>query len=155
MPKMQKQVVNNLNFIKDINDKILAVGFVGGQSYHDSGFSGGELVASVAYVQEFGEGKIPPRPFMRPVILNDENKFINIMASGITDMFNSNKKYDTVLNELGEYAKEEVVKSIESVFTPPLAEFTLKLRRESGNNSTKPLIDTGLMISSVDYEVTE
>lgn len=154
MPKVKKKVLNNLNFLKEIDGKILSVGFINGERYPDDEFGEEGLpVASVAYIQEFGIN-LPVRAFMRPTIENNENNFANRMSSGIQQMIEGDKKYDNVLKTLGEYAKTRVIHSIESVYNPPLAKITIELRRKRGNYSTKPLIDTELMINSVDYEIT-
>ena len=134
-------------FISESDKTVMAVGFLGGETYPS-----GEQVGDVAEKNEFGEvsENTPPRPFMRPAMLEIEDNAPRVIAdklkSGERDM-------KVMFDELGKYSVYEVVEAIKSVHTPKLAISTIHERIKRGNTSIKPLEDSGKMINSVNFEV--
>ena len=118
------------------------VGFLGGATYPD-----GTSVAQVAFWNEFGTTRIPPRPFFRTMIGNESPGWAVMMGKAA-------KHYDyngpTVLQFMGVKISEQLQQSIAGWQVPPNSPVTVALK---GFN--KPLIDTGQMQSSVDFEVEE
>jgi hypothetical protein len=149
------------------------VGFLEGATYPD-----GKSVAEVAAFQEFGApgAGIPPRPFFRTMIAEKSPEWPE--AVGALLVANG---YDAAktLGQTGEAIKGQLQQSIVDTYAPPLSEVTLMLRKMRSENpdlvvtgatvgeaarrvkagestsgvSTKPLVDTGVMIDTVDYEV--
>jgi hypothetical protein len=149
------------------------VGFLENATYPN-----GTPVAMVAAIQEFGAPKvgIPPRPFMRNAVAAHKAEWPKAAA----DLLKATD-YDVhkTLELVGEGIKGQIQQSISDLMEPPLGPVTLMLRmmrignvnapvtfamvrearrrvaageRASGV-STKPLIDTGHLFASVDYEV--
>ena len=132
----------------------LSVGFLGDQIHKNSD---GKQVGDIASIQEFGDinNRIPPRPFMRPTIIENTPEWVSSMIKGVKEIFNNGSDLKEVFNSIGEDAEFEVQSNIRAINTPPLSPFTLKERISRGNFSDKPLIDTGQMIDSVNYEISK
>lgn len=111
-------------------------------------------VATVAAYNEFGHDNIPPRPFMRPARDNNLNKWKQVLIK-------TAQKGDLVnaFDVLGLIVAGDIRQAIINVQTPPLAPATIKARKRKYASVKsfeatieKPLIDTGLMISSVSHK---
>lgn len=110
-------------------------------------------VATVAAHNEFGYENIPPRPFMRPARDNNKGKWLSTFRKLI-----KNGDVKNALDVLGLLVAGDIRQAIVNVQTPPLAPATIKARKKHYRGQTfessieKPLIDTGLMISSVSHK---
>lgn len=120
----------------------LTVGFYAGSTEDD-----GTPVATVAYINEFGGGNVPPRPFFRSMIAKESptwgKKFAKILKSNDVDV-------TTGMKLLGEGVKDQLVQSIVEFSDPANAASTIEAK-----GFDKPLVDTGTMQRSVGYEVEE
>ena len=153
--------------IAGLKNAQMKVGWVDQAKYED-----GTPVAYAAAISEFGspEQSIPPRPTMRPTVTRDEKMWKSLTAKALKADPDSVK----ALELLGEVAAGGIRKSISAVTAPPLSPVTLRLRflrnrgdkitgktvgeahqyayakdADLGGVSTKPLVDSGLMIASV------
>lgn len=147
--------------LKDLAGRVatpatLRVGFLEGATYPD-----GTSVAMVAAVQNFGNGKIPPRPFFSNMVKMKAETWGPALAK-ILQANDFNAK--DALSLMGEGIKGQLQQSIIETNSPPLAESTLKARGvggmvfKAGDQATfgaKPLVHTGHMLNSVDFEVEE
>ncbi len=119
------------------------VGFLAGATYPD-----GTPVAMVAAIQDFGAPRagIPPRPFFRNMIAAKSPEWGP--ATGALLVANG---YDAArtLRQVGEAVAGQLRQSVVDTNEPPLAESTVARKGFS-----KPLVDTGHMLNSIDYEVT-
>jgi hypothetical protein len=125
------------------------VGFFKGATYPadaKKNRKGGLPVAQVAFWNEFGTSRAPPRPFFRGMIAKNSPQWGEQMAT----VAKANE-YDATatLNLMGEGIKDQLVKSINDFQDPGLAPSTIARKGFS-----KPLIDTAVMIRHVGYEVT-
>lgn len=139
--------------IKDVESKRLAVGF-----FDTSKYPNGTPVAYVASIQEFGSPPIPPRPFMRPAIAANKQEWTDILRKGMKAVIDGRATVEQVYGQVGMRAAGQVSQEISNVFTPPLAAATIAARqakRKTPGVSTKPLVDTGLMIQSVSSKVED
>ncbi|EPV5843372.1 hypothetical protein ACV7K9_002710 [Escherichia coli] len=136
------------NVASKLDSKQLKVGFIDGATYPD-----GTPVAMVAATNEYGrpENNQPPRPFFRNAIAEHESEWTDAIARGIRAGY----PVDQVLEVVGAQIQSDVQESIAQLMTPPLAASTIAARKSRGNNSTKPLVDTKVMIGDVNYEVSE
>lgn len=106
-------------------------------------------VPTVAFMQEFGDynggRRIPPRPFMRKSVID----FSPEMGSDLAKSLVANK-YDSKksLDELSIKLRDVIKKNITEWSSPANAPWTIM---KKGRND--PLVDTGLMRDSVEYEV--
>jgi hypothetical protein len=118
------------------------VGFLSKAKYPD-----GTPVAMVAAIQEFGAPRagIPPRPFFRNMIAAKSKEW----PRAIANLLKSND-YDAekTLTQTGEAVAGQLRQSVVDTNEPPLAESTIRRK-----GFDKPLVDTGHMLNSVDYEV--
>lgn len=140
------------DFLNDVasqlDSKQLKVGFIDGATYPD-----GTTVAMVAATNEYGrpENNQPPRPFFRNAIAEHESEWTDAIARGIRTGY----PVDQVLEVVGAQIQGDVQESIAQLIAPPLSASTIAARKSKGNNSTKPLVDTKVMIGDVNYEVSE
>ena len=168
------------SYLKQLSAKIAKAGSVEVGWYDGATYPGvnGPLISMVAAIQEYGapKAKIPPRPFLRPTVKEGETTWGPALAKYLeaTD-------YDTAkaLGLLGNHIRDEIQANIIKVTDPPLSDITIMLRsmRQKDTNlivtgatvgqaaakvkagelpgavSTKPLVDSGLMLRSVDFQV--
>lgn len=128
-------------------------------------YDNGESVAQIALLQEYGgTGRggnvIPPRPFVRPTVRQFGAQYVRFAQRGIIAAMKKGASPLPVMAMLAERVAGDLKKAILAVFEPPLAPLTVELRRRRwanaksdngyGNILTKPLIDTGRMINSVE-----
>ena len=133
-----------LNELKGKLDKAkkVRVGFLEGATYPD-----GTAVAQVAFWNEYGTDTAPPRPFFRDMIKAKSGTW----SAGVAVQLKANNMdVGKALNLAGMGIKDQLVDSINEFSTPENAAATVA---KKGFN--KPLIDTGHMRNSVDYEVTD
>ena len=132
-----------------LDSKQVKVGFIDGSTYPD-----GTSVASVAAENEWGvpEKNQPPRPFYRNAISEHEKEWRDAVARGIEAGY----PVDQVLELIGAKIQGDVQESIATLVDPPLSGMTLHIRRtreERPTDSSKPLVDSKVMIGDVNYEV--
>lgn len=120
----------------------LSVGFLENATYPD-----GTPVALVAASNEYGTDKIPARPFFRDMIAAKSDDW----PEGLGQALVAND-YDAekALKLTGDGIKGQLQQSIVDFVGAPLAKSTVKAK-----GTDKQLVDTGHMLNSVDYEVTE
>lgn len=104
-------------------------------------------VATVAAAQEFGTDTIPPRPYFRNMIAAKKASWGPAAAKLLKE---NDYDIDLTLNQVGLGVKGQLQQSILDTNAPPLADSTIKAK-----GFDKPLIDTGHMINSVDYEIVD
>lgn len=121
------------------SDKTLEIGF-----FETAKYENGAYVASVAKWNDFGTLRIPPRPFFRNAISENNKKWLDILKMELQ----KNNDLDLTFNRVGEVAKGDIVISIDKTNSPSNADSTIKIKK-----SSKPLISTGFMKSSVNYKV--
>lgn len=144
---MNDKVMDALDEIANsLSDKQLKVGFIDGATYPD-----GTPVAMVAATNECGNpaNNQPPRPFFRNAISDHETEWSEDIARGL----GKGIELEHVLSVVGEKISGDIVQSISTLMDPPLSAATIASRKSKGNESTKPLVDTKVMIRDVHYEV--
>jgi hypothetical protein len=118
------------------------VGFLEGATYPD-----GKPVAMIAAIQEYGapRANIPSRPFFRNMIAAKSPEWPKAIAKLLRD-----NRYDArvALEITGQAIAGQLRQSIIDTNDPPLSPITIRRKGFS-----KPLIDTGVMINSIDSEV--
>ena len=109
--------------------------------------SDGESVAQVAFWNEYGTATVPPRPFFRNTIAEHKDEWPKqataLMEAGSGDVRQT-------LELMGEGVKGQIVETIQAFREPPNAAATVKKK-----GFDKPLIDTGTLWRSIDYEVAD
>jgi len=138
--KKKGSLVDALAKYKDMNSSV-RVGILEDARYPD-----GTPVAMVAFWNEYGTATTPSRPFFRAVV-NEQRKNWVLSVKNLMKLHEDPKK---VMGLMGEHMKGQIVQSIVDWSDPPNAAYTVA---KKGFN--KPLIDTGQMSRSVNYEVNE
>lgn len=99
---------------------------------------------------EMGTEHIPARSFIRSTADNkrkDWNALTDRLLQGVMDL---NQAPMTALKKLGTQAKGDIRKTITTLSAPALAPSTIKRK-----GSSKPLIDDGILLGAIDYEVSK
>lgn len=124
------------------------VGFQVGHDFEKDEKTGGTVdMVAVAISNELGSSTIPPRPFLRMTV--DENQdLINEMCEQAVRKIAKGASADKCLKEIGANAVSLVQEKIGNGAFEPNAEFTIKAK-----GSSHPLIDTGHMRQSVHYVI--
>lgn len=107
-------------------------------------YPNGLNIAQNAKCQEFGAYNIPPRPFFRNSIKENEKKWVEAYKQGLK------KRENNAVERVGVLASSDIKATITKLQTPPNAPSTIK---QKGSNN--PLIDTGLLRASIDYKVNQ
>lgn len=126
------------------NAKEVRVGFLADATYPD-----GKPVALIAAIQNWGAPSrgIPPRPFFSDMIQKRQHEWGPAIGNLLV-----NNGYDALrtLQLTGEAVAGQLRTSIVETNDPPLAPSTIARK-----GFAKPLVSTGHMLNSVDWEVTE
>lgn len=111
-----------------------------------------QTMASIAAVNEFGsaDGRIPARPFLYPGVYKGGPKFTRLAEIDLPDIILGKQPMSRLLHRLGNLGVTLVQQEIDSVHTPPNAPYTIAKK-----GSSKPLIDTGALRQSINYEVVD
>ena len=142
--------------LTELGRKQVEVGFFETAHYPD-----GTPVAYVAAIQEFGspQNNIPARPFFRPTVSGERGAWQDNMRQAVAAIARGDVRLVPALTQVGLAAAADVSTTITRVSDPALSEATIYNRRhrtnKQRNQSTKPLIDTGLMLQSVTAQVTD
>ena len=155
----------------------MQVGWFSSANYKD-----GLPVAQVAFWQEYGTKTSPPRPFFRPAIEDNQNKWGSLVEDGFKAVIEGGATVDNVFNGLGLTVQADIKNAINSTHQA-LSPVTLALRklRDDGytingslvgavadavnkgetsagqlgapSSNTTPLNDNGIMIGSLTYNI--
>ena len=154
-----KVVFNNLpKFLANIKKIETKAVFVGIPHDNDKRKEDGETNAEIAFTQEFGSPArhIPPRPFLMPGIEKAHDKIKDALKEGLREIVKDGADTDKCLQKAGLIGQASVQNEIRTGSFEALKESTIKSRqaaRKSGKAGTKPLIDTGQLLSSITYAV--
>lgn len=124
---------------------VLRVGFLEGATYPATKSKPGLHVAQVAFWNEFGTSRAPPRPFFRTTIAKESATWGDNLGKAVVFY-----KYDgeLALRAVGQAMRDDVEASIQRWTTPPNAPSTIARK-----GFDKPLIHTAVMLRSPDFEV--
>jgi len=128
-------------------DGFVKVGIVGGGSQYPDGTS----VADIAAFNEFGTDSIPERPFMRQTIESNSNRIKQTAKKLLTGVVSLKMSKKDALGKLGVLVSGLMKSQIVNGQFAELSPSTLKKKTPK----TKPLIDTGQLRSSIDWEIEE
>lgn len=102
-------------------------------------------VPTVAFWNEFGTSRAPPRPFFRRMIAAKSPGWGRALAAAAKKAdYNS----EQTLGLVGEVIAGQLRESITQFTSPALSQRTIDRKQ-----SSKPLVDSGVMLDSIDYEV--
>jgi len=150
---------SNIKMLEKSLDKLgrkgVAVGFFDTAHYPD-----GTPVAYVAAVQEFGspQNNIPPRSFMRSTAAEQQGNWSSTVAKGAKRVLDGKIDADQMLGQFGMFVAGDIKQKIVEITTPALSDATMRARtsrKADKKPSNKPLVDTGLMLASVESKVID
>ena len=149
-----KQFISRLKHI----DPVCNIGLIDGATY-----SSGIPVAYVGYLNEYG-GHNPPRPFLKRTMEERYKVWLNVIAAAIKAQGFSESSVMTGFKRAGIVAVGDVKKTIKA-WSPsdPRPNKPATIRRKARRardgkglkaiNPNTVLIDTGIMMRSITYEV--
>jgi hypothetical protein len=123
---------------------LLRLGFLEGATYPD-----GTPVAYVAAINEYGNpaNNQPPRPFFRQMIAAKSPGWGASMAKVLKA---ADCNVEVAFKRMGEGIRGQLQGSIREFTSPALAPSTVEAK-----GFAKPLVDTGHMLASVDFEIKQ
>jgi len=124
---------------------------------NEDGRSDGNLGnAAIGYIHEKGSPaqNIPARPFLEPGVKAASARVVDIFKEGASASFSDPSAGLKALNKAGLVAQAEIKKAlVAGEGFAPLSKSTLDSRRRRGVTRSKPLIDTGSLLASINYVV--
>lgn len=143
---MTVQVTGNLAKFKQLIEQLKASGekavYVGFPAEFDKKVEGSDNfnLASLAAVLEFGNERIPSRPFLRQTLTENQEKYTALFVK----LFESGVSIDQIYEQIALIAQGDVQQNIVNGKWTANAPSTIKRKK-----SSKPLIDTGKLRQSV------
>lgn len=143
---MTAQVTGNLAKIKQLIEQLKSSGekavYVGFPAEFNDKLEGSDNfnLASLAAVLEFGNERIPSRPFLRQTLAENQEKYTALFVK----LFESGVSIDQIYEQIALIAQGDVQQNIVNAKWTANAPSTIK-RKKSSN----PLIDTGKLRQSV------
>lgn len=143
---MTTQVTGNLAKFKQLIEQIKASGekavYVGFPAEFNEKVEGSDNfnLASLAAVLEFGNERIPSRPFLRQTLAENQEKYTALFVK----LFESGVSIDQIYEQIALIAQGDVQQNIVNGKWTANAPSTIKRKK-----SSKPLIDTGKLRQSV------
>ncbi|MCX5619472.1 hypothetical protein [Bombella pollinis] len=126
----------------------VSVGYFPQDHYPD-----GTPLAQIASVQEYGTTTIPARPFLRSTIANRQTAWAQQARQLLQNPDTSPQK---ALTTLGQTIVTDIQTTIDHITTPPLKPTTISHKTQHHSpQPQKPLIDTGLLRSSLRSQLTQ
>lgn len=129
-----------LSKYKDMNASV-RVGVLENATYPD-----GTPVAMVAFWNEYGTRTSPVRSFFRTTVSENKKNWV-LSVQNLMKMHNDPKR---VMGLIGVHMQEQIVQSINTWSDPPNSAYTIAKK-----GSSKPLIETGVLMGSISFEVGE
>lgn len=143
---MTVQVTGNLAKFKQLIEQIKAGGekavYVGFPAEFNEKVEGADNfnLASLAAVLEFGNERIPSRPFLRQTLAENQEKYTALFVK----LFESGVSIDQIYEQIALIAQGDVQQNIVNGKWTANAPSTIKRKK-----SSKPIIDTGKLRQSV------
>lgn len=149
---------------KDIKSKQVEIGIFDTATYSD-----GTSVAYIASIHEYGSAtnNILPRSFFRPTINTQKDEWGRQIAGAVKGALAGEIAYAQALNGIGGMAAGDVTKTLSKITSPALKQETINARLRAlktgaraakgnvpaGFGIEKPLVSSGLLISSIAHKV--
>ncbi len=129
-----------LSKYKDMNASV-RVGVLENATYPD-----GTPVAMVAFWNEYGTRTSPVRAFFRTTVSEQKKNWV-LSVQNLMKIHSDPKQ---VMGLIGVHMQEQIVQSINTWSDPPNSAYTIAKK-----GSSKPLIETGVLMRSIKSEVGE
>lgn len=136
---------------RDASNIYVAVGIFEKAKYSGEVGSTWLPVAFVAAKHEFGAENIPCRSFMRSTRERRGNDWVRAVAAYLRS---HNCKFRAALTIAGELMSKDMQAAIEAGIPPASSPKTIEAKQRRGkDNPNTPLVDTGTMQESINFEV--
>lgn len=135
---------------EDLKEELQSVKGARAGYYKNQAYPDGLQIAENALIQEYGNDKIPPRPFMRNAFEKGKKRWHKHIRENLDPTLSGKKPLKQTMQEVAADIQAELIRSIDSQIPPPNAPETIKRK---GSDHT--LIDTGTLRSSIHNEVIE
>ena len=116
----------------------------------------GDSNAVLAAIHENGSPArgIPPRPFLRPSLDAKKGELAGFLKSHAASVLDGKEKPEICYTAVGMYAQALVKDYLrDSANFEPLKPATLASRKRRGFTGEKPLIETGQLLNSINFDV--
>lgn len=110
--------------------------------------AGGITNADAGFFNEFGTSRIPERSFLRSTFDKGSKVYKDTSKEAAAFVVRTGASLDKALAILGLKVSSDVKEAIRSRIDPPNAPSTIAKK-----GSSTPLIDTGQLLNSIDFEV--
>lgn len=134
-----------LDFVSEIGNYTIKAGIL--ESNNPVG-ENGTRVAEYALNNEFGTHKIPARPFIGTATDEQGAGWVDTLKKQVPFVLTQKIKLSTVIDNVGKKMQFAIKDQIKFIMIPRNAPSTIKKK-----GFDNPLVDTGLMMETVDYEV--
>lgn len=111
--------------------------------------TGGRIV-DYAIANEYGTSKIDSRSFMRSTADEQREKWSGLLDKIVVDVTKGDFEVERKIGLVGEQMVNDIKEKISSNVPPPLKASTIKRK-----GSSRTLIDTGIMRSSITFRLTD
>lgn len=130
---------------KEMQGQEVQVGYLEGNNYED-----GTPVAYVATIHEFGapSQNIPPRPTMGPTVAANRERYVSQLGKAVAAVQRGAIAGHDALEMIGAEVVGDIKQSISLLQAP-----ALKLSTAERKGFSKPLVDTGQMLGSIQSQV--
>lgn len=108
-------------------------------------YPNGQSVADVAYWNEYGTTTITAHSFITATYLEHSDGWPHLLEQIFVQ---SGYKLDVTLEAFSNIVVGQVKNKINNIWEPPLSPYTIKRK-----GTDKPLIDTGLLMNSIAYQI--
>lgn len=134
--------------VKNTKDAFVKVGVLQGQGEHPNG-DHGQTIAEIAFWNEFGTARIPPRPFLRSTLKERKLKYKALFAKILKAILNQRLSSQQGIGRIGLRVSSDIQQKITTLTSPPNAYATIV--RKGGKQN--PLLDSGTLRRSISWEV--
>lgn len=175
---------SNPSALQALNERVNGLQGVQGRVgwFESAQYEDGTPVALAAASNEFGHGPVPPRPFFRTTRDEKQKEWIGVATAASKQVLKGAIDGMDAMELLTIKAQNDVLVKIKDITEPPLSKLTLGMRKykelhpnekitgatlglvsrllaegklDISGVSTKPLVDSGTMVSTLDHKVSK
>jgi len=149
------KIVGELNANKNSRIKVGVQSNEKSKQFNNLGaiVDGPDSLAEVAAKNEFGDGNIPSRPFMRNTFDKNIAEVKSIFDSEYSKILANKSSFDLSLKKIGVYYVSLIQKEITDLREPENSPVTIARKSKGGVIKDNPLISTGQLRNSIKYVI--
>jgi len=140
--------------MKYLNEHMVVIGILAEDEDRTAGK--GVRIIDYAVWNEIGTKYIPPRPFFRKTIEENQTRITSYGNVRLKKVIRGELSPENALKQVGEYVRGLIITTIATAnsWAEPNADSTIKIKTSNGNaNNTKILIDDKYLIKSIRYKI--